>query len=123
VGPSNGFAGFPQAVESIENRELAQIAGRSLWRGVGTGSCFYFSLPMATAVLSPRSNAPKRTQRSTRTPVILAIEADHTAAHLLEAQLTSSGYQAVACATPECALEIAAELQPHAIALHLLMKL
>jgi DNA-binding response OmpR family regulator len=55
-------------------------------------------------------------------PTVLIIEDDLMSAHLLKAQLASSGYQVVACDHPERALEMAAELQPQAITLDLLMK-
>jgi DNA-binding response OmpR family regulator len=42
--------------------------------------------------------------------------------HLLESQLTSSGYEVISCSQPEHALEMAADLQPQAITLDLLMK-
>src|SRR5258705_12483777 len=45
-------------------RAWSNCRALALESGVGTGSCFYFSLPIATAVLPPRSNAPKGTQRS-----------------------------------------------------------
>jgi hypothetical protein len=44
------------------------------------------------------------------------------ASHLLEAQLTSAGYEVVSCDQPERALDIAADLQPQAITLDLLMR-
>ena len=88
----------------------------------GHGSCFYFSLPTATVVLERPGRAAEGVQRGSGTPIILIIEDDRTAAHLLEAQLTASGYQVATCDQPERALETAAELQPHAITLDLLMK-
>ena len=88
----------------------------------GSGSCFYFSLPIAKAVREARPHVPKAVGEVAKTPKILIIEDDHMASHLLESQLTSSGYQVVSCDQPESALEMAAHLQPQAITLDLLMK-
>src|SRR5205823_10794411 len=57
-----------------------------------------------------------------KTPKILIIEDDRLTVHLIESQLTASGYEVVSCDQPERALEIAADLQPQAITLDLLIK-
>jgi signal transduction histidine kinase/DNA-binding response OmpR family regulator len=88
----------------------------------GLGSCFYFSLPAATMVREPRTEPVKTGRRVERVPKILIIEDDATTVHLIESQLTSSGYLVVSCDQPERALEMAAEVQPDAITLDLLMK-
>jgi signal transduction histidine kinase/CheY-like chemotaxis protein len=88
----------------------------------GKGSCFYFSLPMAKTVQEARPRALKITRKAAATPKILTIEDDRMASHLLESQLTSSGYEVISCNQPEHALEMAADLQPQAITLDLLMK-
>lgn len=87
----------------------------------GSGSCFYFSLPSAAAV-EPRTPATKEAKKAGGPAKILIIEDDPTTIHLIESQLTSSGYEAVSCNQPEQALEKAAEWQPQAITLDLLMK-
>jgi len=87
----------------------------------GSGSCFYFSLPIATAVLEPHTQPAKAVNRANQRPTILIIEDDPTTIHLIESQLRSSGYEAVSCNQPQDALEKAAQLQPQAITLDLLM--
>ena len=88
----------------------------------GQGSCFYFSLPIAIAAQEARPQVPKVARKGEKTPTILVIEDDRMAAHLLESQLTSSGYAVISCNQPESALEMAADFQPQAITLDLLMK-
>jgi signal transduction histidine kinase/DNA-binding response OmpR family regulator len=88
----------------------------------GSGSCFYFSLPMAKAVPEARPRVAKVERKVAATPKILTIEDDRVSSHLLESQLTSSGYEVISCSQPEHALEMAADLQPQAITLDLLMK-
>ena len=88
----------------------------------GKGSCFYFSLPLgATVSESSKSWADGKRKTSERAKILI-IEDDRTAIHLIESQLTSSGYEAYSCNQPEQALQAAAELQPQAITLDLLMK-
>jgi signal transduction histidine kinase/DNA-binding response OmpR family regulator len=88
----------------------------------GHGSCFHFSLPVATAIREPHTRVAKLAQKATKAPKILIIEDDAMTVHLIESQLTSSGYQVVSCDQPERAQEMAADLQPQAITLDLLMK-
>jgi DNA-binding response OmpR family regulator len=87
----------------------------------GKGSCFYFSLPVAV-LRERRVQAEKAIRKTNTTPKILVIEDDATTVHLIESQLTSSGYEVFSCDDPERAVERAAELQPQAITLDLLMK-
>jgi signal transduction histidine kinase/DNA-binding response OmpR family regulator len=88
----------------------------------GSGTCFYFSLPLAKAVPEARPHVAKFPRKTAATPKILTIEDDRMASHLLESQLISSGYEVISCNQPERALEMAADLQPQAITLDLLMK-
>lgn len=88
----------------------------------GNGSCFYFSLPIASQVIERRVVTSQGTKKAGERAKILIIEDDPTTLHLIESQLTSSGYEAYSCVAPEQALEKAAELQPDAITLDLLMK-
>jgi signal transduction histidine kinase/DNA-binding response OmpR family regulator len=88
----------------------------------GSGSCFYFSLPIVKAVREPRAQVAKAAQNLPKTSKILIIEDDPVTVHLIKAQLVTSGYEVVSCDQPERALEIAADLQPQAITLDLLMK-
>jgi DNA-binding response OmpR family regulator len=50
------------------------------------------------------------------------IEDDRATAHLIHSQLTSAGYHVTLCEEPQKALDIAAELQPNAITLDIVMK-
>jgi len=86
------------------------------------GSCFYFSLPAAASIREPRVPPSKTARKGTGTAKILLIEDDPAAIQLIESQLTSSGYEVVLCSQPQHALEIAAQVQPQAITLDLLMK-
>jgi signal transduction histidine kinase/DNA-binding response OmpR family regulator len=88
----------------------------------GRGSCFHFRLPLAKGVRETRPRVANGVRKAAKSPTILIIEDDRMASHLLEAQLTSSGYGVVSCDQPERAVEIAAELQPQAITLDLLMR-
>jgi len=89
---------------------------------VGQGSCFYFSLPIA---VSTRQAAPRKTEsdwRSAEPRRILVIEDDCAAAQLLQSQMTSAGYEVTVCEEPQNALEVAAQMQPSAITLDIMMK-
>jgi DNA-binding response OmpR family regulator len=88
----------------------------------GIGSCFYFTLPSVAAYAkeeSRKSNARDMAHESAR---ILVIEDDSAAAHLLQSHLAFAGYDVVLCDHPQRALEMAAELQPSAVTLDILMK-
>ena len=89
---------------------------------IGQGSCFHFCLPVAVAMREPPSLKTESGPRSAVPPRILVIEDDRAAAQLLQSQLTSAGYESVVCDRPQDALEIAAQLQPSAITLDIVMK-
>ncbi len=88
----------------------------------GKGSCFYFELPaggrVPTALPKEASPLPATTKRLR----ILVIDDEPAAAELIRSQLTASGYEVNLCGQPERATELAAQLQPDAITLDLLMK-
>ena len=89
----------------------------------GEGACFYFSLPLITITTRgqpTRTTAPM--PRVGRAPRILVIEDNAATGQLIQSQLASSGYETLRCDRPERAMEIAAEHQPDAITLDLLMK-
>ena len=88
----------------------------------GKGSCFYFGLPMGTGTPAPNKSWPEGARKSSERAKVLIIDDDRTAITLIESQLTSSGYETYSCNQPEQALQAAAELQPQAITLDLLMK-
>ena len=60
--------------------------------------------------------------RTGKTPRILIVEDNSATGQLIQSQLTSSGYETLRCDRPEHAAEMAAEHQPDAITLDLLMK-
>jgi signal transduction histidine kinase/DNA-binding response OmpR family regulator len=94
----------------------------SLESQVGQGSCFYFSLPMGAP---PREASPPKAepaQKDLRAPRVLVIEDDRAAALLIQSQLTSAGYKVMTCMEPQNAVEVAAQFQPSAITLDIVMK-
>ncbi len=62
------------------------------------------------------------TPRAGKTPRILVVEDNAATGQLIQSQLTSSGYETLRCDRPELATEMAAEHQPDAITLDLLMQ-
>jgi DNA-binding response OmpR family regulator len=88
---------------------------------VGSGSCFYFTLP---AVAMPEEKEGRKLESRSSTPArakILVVDDDPAAMDLLESQLDSAGYEVILCSQPQNAIEIAAELQPAAITLDIVM--
>jgi DNA-binding response OmpR family regulator/nitrogen-specific signal transduction histidine kinase len=88
----------------------------------GHGSCFYFSLPFVQAYSVVPASTIESREREGGIPRIFIIEDDSAAAQLIQSQLASSGYEAVICQELSRVVEVAAELQPDAITLDLLMK-
>lgn len=88
---------------------------------VDRGSCFYFSLPTATRESLSRATggsvSPARFPRR-----VLVIEDDRATRQLIESQLNSAGYEVVVCGEPQTALELAAQFQPSAITLDIVMR-
>src|SRR5207302_10518282 len=60
--------------------------------------------------------------RAHKAPRILVSEDNAATGQLIQSQLTSSGYETLRCDQPERATEMAAEHQPDAITLDLLMQ-
>jgi signal transduction histidine kinase/CheY-like chemotaxis protein len=87
---------------------------------LGVGSCFYFSLP--AAVEHPRSRKVRPLARFAGPRLVLVIEDDRTSAQLIQSQLISAGYEVRVCDQSHEALELAAELQPIAITLDIVLK-
>jgi signal transduction histidine kinase/DNA-binding response OmpR family regulator len=88
----------------------------------GLGSCFFFTLPLVPSV-EPRmeiETADEHVRRSVAK--VLVVEDDRTAATLLETQLVSAGYEVILCTEPARAVEMAAELQPSAVTMDIVMK-
>jgi PAS domain S-box-containing protein len=88
----------------------------------GGGSCFYFTLPAHASARESVAREEPVALRPAGPSRILVIEDDRVTAHLIQTQLTSSGYHVVLCEEPQSALEIAAQLQPSAITLDIVMK-
>jgi PAS domain S-box-containing protein len=88
----------------------------------GLGSCFYFTLPSVAAYVKEETRESSARDMARESVRILVIEDDPAAAHLLQSHLTSAGYDVVLCNHPQRALEMAAELQPSAVTLDVLMK-
>ncbi|MFZ1205627.1 MAG: response regulator [Candidatus Acidiferrales bacterium] len=104
-------------------QRLVQLHGGELGveSEVGVGSCFHFTLPVVPTFVSPEAPA-SGLARSIAGARILVVEDDSSAAQLLETQLASAGYSVTVCREPERALEVAAELQPSAITIDIVMK-
>src|SRR6266852_8205153 len=88
----------------------------------GDGTCFYFSLPLLAIAPNEPPQATIPALRAGKTPRILVIEDNAATGLLIQSQLTSSGYETLRCDQPERATEMAAEQQPDAITLDLLMQ-
>ena len=93
----------------------------SLESEVGSGSCFYFTLPITTTVEAREEVIPPQAIDGPA-PVVLVIEDDPTAASLLESQLSSAGYDVRKCDDSKRALETVAALQPSAVTIDIIMK-
>jgi signal transduction histidine kinase/DNA-binding response OmpR family regulator len=108
---------------AITNR-LVELHGGELTLDseVGKGSCFYFSLPVATVMQDTLPHPPRADRTRVRLPRVLIIEDDRAAAQLIQTQLISAGYEARVCQEPQNALELAVEFQPGAITLDIVMK-
>jgi CheY-like chemotaxis protein len=88
----------------------------------GDGTCFHFSLPLLATPPHAAAQTTIALSRSGKAPRILIVE-DHAATgQLIQSQLTSSGYETLRCDHAGHAAEMAAEHQPDAITLDLLMK-
>jgi signal transduction histidine kinase/DNA-binding response OmpR family regulator len=105
-------------------RRLVELQGGhlSLESEPGSGSCFYFTLPVVST-LEKEECLQNETRLGTGTAVrILVVEDDPAAAHLLQSYLLSAGYDVTLCDQPQRAVEMAVELNPNAITLDILMK-
>jgi PAS domain S-box-containing protein len=89
---------------------------------VGQGSCFYFALPAVASAQEPLTRKTESASRSLGPQRILVIEDDRVTAQLIQSQLSSAGYQVTLCEEPQKALDVAAQLQPSAITLDIVMK-
>jgi len=88
----------------------------------GKGTCFHFSLPLIAITPDQPIQTPVPMPRAGKAPRILVVEDNAATGQLIQSQLTSSGYETLRCDQPERATEMAAEHQPDAITLDLLMQ-
>jgi signal transduction histidine kinase/DNA-binding response OmpR family regulator len=105
-------------------QRLAELHGSTLEleSQSGQGSCFYFCLPVGPP---PRQSQAREVEVSTivgKAQKVLVIEDDREAAQLIQANLSSAGYETVVCNHPQDAAKQAAEIQPDVVTLDLLMK-
>lgn len=105
-------------------RRLVELHGGTLGieSELGRGSCFFFTLPAAEAVQPKPSRPAHGSAPSPESVRILIIEDDRAAAQLLQSHLTSAGYEVFLCDQPSKALEVAAELQPGAVTMDIIMR-
>jgi PAS domain S-box-containing protein len=89
---------------------------------LGQGSCFHFTLPTAPSLTETLARKIEIATISTAPARVLVIEDDRITAQLIQSQLVSAGYHVTLCEEPQRALEIAAQLQPSAITLDIVMK-
>jgi signal transduction histidine kinase/CheY-like chemotaxis protein len=88
----------------------------------GAGTCFYFSLPLVAIIPDEPAPTSIPMPRAPKAPRILVVEDNPATGQLIQSQLTSSGYETLRCDKPERAMEMAAEHQPDAITLDLIMQ-
>jgi signal transduction histidine kinase/DNA-binding response OmpR family regulator len=86
------------------------------------GACFYFSLPLIASTANQTIQTSTPVPRARNAPRILIIEDNAATGQLIQSQLASSGYETLRCDKPERARDMAAELQPDAVTLDLLMQ-
>jgi signal transduction histidine kinase/DNA-binding response OmpR family regulator len=105
-------------------RRLVELHGGNLGleSQLGAGSCFFFILPVAEGAETREAPAIPGEIQPANFARILVIEDDRAAALLLQSHLTSAGYDVVLCDEPARALQMAAELQPHAVTMDIIMK-
>jgi signal transduction histidine kinase/CheY-like chemotaxis protein len=88
----------------------------------GEGACFNFSLPLIAIATDQPAHTSMPMPRAHKAPRILVVEDNAATGQLIQSQLASSGYETLRCDKPERATEMAAEHQPDAITLDLLMQ-
>jgi len=88
----------------------------------GHGACFFFNLRAATGQPVFEKPPAPTPQRGGAEPLVLVVEDDPVTGQLLRSQLACAGFSTVLCDSGEKALRLAAELQPAAITLDILME-
>lgn len=104
-------------------RRLVELHGGQLdvESQLGSGSCFYFTLPSARTSEVAAPSTVDTSCRPGERARIMVVEDDASAADLLESQLSSEGYEVVLCNQPQDAVRMAAELRPAVITLDVVM--
>ena len=87
----------------------------------GSGSRFYFTLPLIPHFSREATPGSLPGTSAFHPGKILVVEDDPGSADLIQSHLTSSGYEVVVCKDSQFAVAMAAELQPGAITLDILM--
>ena len=112
---------------ALTNR-LIQLHGGKIWvdSEIDEGSTFSFTFPLhqqeqKVEVAAPDISDSETTAASGGNPTILVAEDNEQAAQLLGIYLTEAGYQVEYAADGEEAIEKAAEIQPFAITLDILL--
>jgi len=105
-------------------QRLVELQGGSLGleSQPGAGSRFFFTLPLVPTFEPENAGKAESKLHCGERPRILVIEDNFGAAHVIQAHLTSAGYDVVLCERPERALELATETKPSAITLDVIMK-
>ena len=105
-------------------RRLVELHGGQLGieSEVGQGSCFHFSLPRGQALKTQEGRKSGIAAVIPQRGRVLVVEDDASAAQLLQSQLVSAGYEVTLCDKPDRALDLAAELQPIAVTLDVVME-
>ena len=103
-------------------KKLVEMHGGKIWiesEGVeGKGSNFTFTMPLVNEQTPANAHA---TPSAGRKPLILVVEDDQHASHLLERYLSTGGYEVATAYDGERAVEMARELKPYAITLDIIL--
>ena len=105
-------------------RRLVELHGGhlDLESQLGSGSCFYFTLPSVAPFEAQDVNRSGSGLKAGESVRLLVIEDDPAAAQLLQSYLVAAGYDVVLCEQPQRAVELAVELQPSAVTMDIVMK-